>query len=57
MAPGLGAHDVRAAARAHFGPSDPAIELFDERMRVCAIHIGLCQLAYNAYVGKPDEIA
>lgn len=54
---GLARLDVRAAARAHFGPTDPAIDAFDERMRLCAIHIGLCHLAYNAYVGNPDEIA
>ncbi|MFC6705066.1 phosphotransferase family protein [Flexivirga alba] len=54
---GLAGLDVRAAARAHFGPTDPAIDAFEERMRLCAIHIGLCHLAYNAYVGNPDEIA
>src|SRR5579875_1868033 len=54
---GLAAHDIRAAARARFEATDPVAELFDLRMRVCAIHIGLCHLAYSAYVGKPDGIA
>lgn len=49
--------DIRAVARAHFGPTDPAVDALDKRMRVCAIHIGLCHLADNAFVGKPDEIA
>ncbi|MBB2894047.1 phosphotransferase family protein [Flexivirga oryzae] len=55
--PGLSGLDIRGAARAHFGPTDPAVDVFDERMRLCAVHIGLCHLAYNAYVGKPGEIA
>lgn len=54
---GMAGLDVRAAARARFGPTDPMVEAFDERIRLCAIHIGLCHLAYNAFVGKPDEIA
>lgn len=54
---GMAGLDIRAAARAHFGSTDPAIDAFDERMRVFAIHIGLCHPAYNAFVGKPDEIA
>lgn len=54
---GMARLDVREAARAHFEPTDPAIDAFDERMRVCAIHIGLCHLAYNAFVGNLDEIA
>lgn len=54
---GLAGLDVRAAARAHFGPTDPAVDDFDRRMRVCAIHIGLCHLAYNAFVGNLEEIA
>lgn len=55
--PGMAGLDIRGLARAHFGPSDPMVELFDERMRLCAIHIGLCHVAYNAYVGNPNEIA
>ncbi|MFC6712476.1 phosphotransferase [Branchiibius cervicis] len=55
--PGLAAHDVPALARQRFAGSDPQAGLFDVRLRACAVHIGLCHLAYFAFVDNPAQIA
>lgn len=55
--PALATHDVRARATERFAATDPLADLFDLRLRACAVHIGLCHLAYFAFVDNPDQIA
>lgn len=54
---GLATVDVRQEARQHFAAGDPLADRFDERMRICCLHIGLCHLAYHAFTGELDQLA
>ena len=50
--PGLTAVGVRAAARRHYDAIGLDVPDFERRMLVCAAHIGLDHLAYNAHTGN-----
>lgn len=50
--PGLAGIALRARAREHFARNGIQVAAFDERMRLCCLHIGLAHLAYNAFTGN-----
>lgn len=54
--PGLLDIDLRARAREHFARNGMDVPAFDERMRLCCLHIGLAHLAYNAFTGNVDNL-
>lgn len=55
--PGLAGLDVPALAKARFAASDPLADLFDLRLRACAVHIGLCHLTYYAFIDDAHQLA
>lgn len=46
--PALIATDLVGTARAHYNAIDLDVDRFDDRLRCCALHIGLEHLGYNA---------
>lgn len=54
--PGLLDIDLRSRAREHFARNGIDVPAFDERMRLCCLHIGLAHLAYNAFTGNVDNL-
>jgi len=47
--------DILAEAKRHFDEIGLVIPQFDERLRLCLIHIGLSNLAYVAFIGRWDQ--
>lgn len=48
--------NMAARARDHYGDMGLDVPNFDERLRCCALHIGLVHLAYNAFLGDLDTL-
>lgn len=54
--PGLAAIDIRAEARRHHEALGLDTRYFDQRLRCCALHIGLDHQAYNAWLRDEDAL-
>jgi hygromycin-B 4-O-kinase len=48
--------DLRSMALDHYGDMGLEVPNFDERLRCCALHIGLVHLAYNAFLGDLETL-
>ena len=48
--------DVRREALDHFASVGVAVADFEERMRACEVHIGMCHIAYSAWLGDRGDI-
>lgn len=47
--------DILAEAKRHYEAIGLDITVFDERLRLCLLHIGLSNLAYVAWIGRWDQ--
>lgn len=48
--------DVTSSAVSHYAQIGLDVADFDDRLRCCALHIGLVHLAYNAFLGDLDTL-
>ena len=48
--------DMAARALDHYGDMGLDVANFSERLRCCALHIGLVHIAYNAFLGDLDTL-
>lgn len=54
--PALEAIDIVGEAKQHFAEIDVTVTDFDRRLRCCLLHIGLDHIAYNASLGRHDDL-
>ena len=48
--------DITSMALDHYGDMGLEVPNFSDRMRCCALHIGLVHLAYNAFLGDLETL-
>ncbi|HKG24798.1 MAG TPA: aminoglycoside phosphotransferase family protein [Thermomicrobiales bacterium] len=48
--------DFAAEARRHYEAIGLDVPYFEERLRCCQLHIGLDNMAYSAFTGRPSQI-
>jgi hygromycin-B 4-O-kinase len=54
--PAIEQSDMLSKALDHYGDMGLEVPRFDERLRCCALHIGLVHVAYNAFLGDFETL-